>query len=420
MSDFPEIEPILDAWLTEDVDTWPDRSVAAVLSTIDHTTQRRARRVPWRTSDMTGIPRYVALLGAALIAAFFIGTAAFVGGRLGETTPTKPTLAPQPSIQAPSVSPPSPSPVAAHSAAPSSSPTPLGAAIVSLDGSLRTSLGTPQGAWAPALSRDGSRVAYVANGSLWVAPVDGGSGALDTGAKAIGGIPSFGPFAIDAAPAWSPDGTQIAYSSGGDIYVVGADGGSTARQLTTAASVDEWPTWSRDGTTIYYVNAGATPLDDSALSPTQEVWKVGAGGGNPKRVTRDDTADLAPDVAANGTLTIWQGGGMVTLDPANGRTRSFKKPSDGSAVSVPEGWNPRLSPDGSKLAYLVWQGSARTGAAGTGAGVPSGLPLMEVDVQDLESGQTTVVGPRVAAIWNPVSWTPDGAALLINRYDDGP
>ena len=29
------------------------------------------------------------------------------------------------------------------------------------------------------------------------------------------------------------------------------------------------------------------------------------------------------------------------------------------------------------------------------------------------------VGPRVASDLNPVSWTPDGSALLIDRYDAG-
>jgi hypothetical protein len=38
---------------------------------------------------------------------------------------------------------------------------------------------------------------------------------------------------------------------------------------------------------------------------------------------------------------------------------------------------------------------------------------------DLATGEITLVGPRVAADVNPVSWTSDGSALLINRYDAG-
>jgi hypothetical protein len=46
------------------------------------------------------------------------------------------------------------------------------------------------------------------------------------------------------------------------------------------------------------------------------------------------------------------------------------------------------------------------------------LPLLKVVIVDLKTGVPTQVGPRVVADFNPASWTPDGSALLINRYDD--
>jgi hypothetical protein len=46
-------------------------------------------------------------------------------------------------------------------------------------------------------------------------------------------------------------------------------------------------------------------------------------------------------------------------------------------------------------------------------------PLLKVVVVDLASGVVSEVGPRVASDYNPVSWMPDGSALLINRFDDG-
>ncbi len=52
-------------------------------------------------------------------------------------------------------------------------------------------------------------------------------------------------------------------------------------------------------------------------------------------------------------------------------------------------------------------------------GQPSDLPLLEVIVIDVATGTVNDVGPRVVTFDNPVSWTPDGQALLINRYDDG-
>ena len=50
---------------------------------------------------------------------------------------------------------------------------------------------------------------------------------------------------------------------------------------------------------------------------------------------------------------------------------------------------------------------------------PADLPLMQVVVVKLATGHVIAVGPRVASDVNPISWTPDGSALLIDRYDDG-
>lgn len=38
---------------------------------------------------------------------------------------------------------------------------------------------------------------------------------------------------LDRAPAWSPDGSQIAFSFGSDIYVMDADGSGQAQKLTS-------------------------------------------------------------------------------------------------------------------------------------------------------------------------------------------
>src|SRR5438046_3811878 len=57
------------------------------------------------------------------------------------------------------------------------------------------------------------------------------------------------------APAWSPDGTKIAFASNRDgnseIYVMNADGSGQTR-LTHSAAIDEAPDWSPDGTKIAF------------------------------------------------------------------------------------------------------------------------------------------------------------------------
>ena len=83
------------------------------------------------------------------------------------------------------------------------------------------------------------------------------------------------------APAYSPDGTRIAFearspgSATSDVFVVPAAGGVPTR-LTDDLSDDAGPAWSPDGATVYFVSTRAGPYD---------VFSVAATGGAAARVT---------------------------------------------------------------------------------------------------------------------------------------
>jgi hypothetical protein len=423
MTDPIDVELILEDWFADGSDVMPDRSIEVLLATVGRTKQRGRWFAPRRTPTMHTTPRLVALLSAAVVVAL---AGAVLIGSIGGSQPAVvgPSTAASPTPMA-SEAPASPVPSANAPASPYDDP--LGLAIVNLDGTVRQDLQMPADTWGPDLTADGRDVFLLthstdvvrcygcAPGALWPAIVPVGQ---PSGFYLCCNITGF------AHAAWSPDGTFLAFQAAAidgnlDIYVVPVDRNqpddistATPRRITDDPAADGWPAWSPDGTTIYYTNDGATPADSSGFSPTQEIWRVSAIGGTPTRLTHDDVADLQPDVAADGTVVYFKGDAIWTMAADGSRQEHV------TAIPDSVGFNPRWSPDRSKIAVLQYDSSKRT-MFDPDLGIQTDWPLLKVIVVDVATGTTTDVGPRVASFFNPVSWTPDGTALLINRYDDG-
>jgi Tol biopolymer transport system component len=89
--------------------------------------------------------------------------------------------------------------------------------------------------------------------------------------------------AMEASPAWSPDGSRIAYSRNGDLWVMDADGSGQRRLTTTPAPETEGhPAWSPDGSKIAFSRTLGNGSDD-------EILVMDADGSNQRRLTH--TAD---------------------------------------------------------------------------------------------------------------------------------
>jgi Tol biopolymer transport system component len=95
----------------------------------------------------------------------------------------------------------------------------------------------------------------------------------------------------DRYPAWSPDGSLIAFASDRDgdyeIFVMNADG-SGVSQLTFNSADDYYPVWSPDGTQIAYHSA-------STMGAMADIYIVNVDGSGSFNLSDDGSQDRFPD-----------------------------------------------------------------------------------------------------------------------------
>ena len=98
----------------------------------------------------------------------------------------------------------------------------------------------------------------------------------------------------NSAPAWSPDGRQIVATlsrdGGSQLYALDAAGGQP-RRLTQSSSIDTEPAFTADGKSIYFVS-------DRGGAP--QIYRMSPSGGNPERVTFAGTYNISPTLSPDG------------------------------------------------------------------------------------------------------------------------
>lgn len=173
--------------------------------------------------------------------------------------------------------------------------------VMGADGSHPTRLASGQ---SPAWSPDGVRIAFIGDAGLTVMNADGSAPhPLATGRQ-------------PDSPAWSPDGHRIVYSAlnsgrcvviffdllcARDLYVVDMDGGAV-RQLTRgpdALTRSQGPAWSPDGTTIAFWRSRLTTTE-------ADLYQVAADGTELIQLTATDrTAEGFPVWSPDGRALVF-------------------------------------------------------------------------------------------------------------------
>lgn len=202
----------------------------------------------------------------------------------------------------------------------------------------------------------------------------------------------------------------LAFYAGRRIPAQPATGGAVASglnrklsQLTFGEGIEEWPAWSPDGSRLAYV---------AEVDGIRQLFVRTVATGKERRLTREPNDDIQPAWSPDGKrlafvrartsggkleptdINGWyqDGGDIWTIDVASGRETRL----------VEDAFNPAYSPKGGRLAFdAAWAGGRRIWIADS-----SGRNPRQVTSDSSEA--VVHAGPR---------WSPDGSRLVFRRVE---
>ena len=137
--------------------------------------------------------------------------------------------------------------------------------------------------------------------------------------------------------------TQIAFSYGGDLWIVDRNGGD-ARRLTSDVGIEIDPVFSPDGTMIAFTGE---------YDGNQDVYVIPVAGGIPKRLTSHPGADQAVGWTRDGKRVLFRS----TRNSFSGFNRLFTVGVDGGLpeeIPLPMAEQGSYSSDSSHMAYVPY------------------------------------------------------------------
>lgn len=233
----------------------------------------------------------------------------------------------------------------------------------------------------PAVSPDGKTVAFAARGWLWTMDIATRRARRLTHGKDV-----------DARPAWSPDGSQIAFvrDNSSDTTIMAVDVASgRERVLVDTKGMDLDPVFSPDGKTLFYSSAEAGDLD---------IWRMDLASGTKTRLTTDRGQELNPQPIGGGTAIAFvakgRGDSVQTLSLANNERRTLLSDSLIPQLRI------SASPDGHAVAAITLNGDR-----------------WKLVVLDAKGGDTIQLAPDAPAPEAP-AWSSKGDIWFVQPTAD--
>jgi len=189
-------------------------------------------------------------------------------------------------------------------------------------------------------------------------------------------------------PAWSPDHSRIAYECSQVICIMNADG-TGVRELTDQPS-DRSPSFSPDGKQVVFVHEARDNSD---------IFSVNVDGTNRQRLVKSANIDeIMPRISPDGSKLAYTSVrrdvvSLVVQDLGTGRR---------TVLVAGVAFSPSWSPDGKRIAFKTESGNA-VGCIG----------IVNADGTNRTSFANGVDGCRAA------SWSPDGTELVFGAGADG-
>jgi Tol biopolymer transport system component/DNA-binding winged helix-turn-helix (wHTH) protein len=199
---------------------------------------------------------------------------------------------------------------------------------------------------------------------------------------------------LDYGPAFSPDGSTVAFIRGiaagvvEDLYVVPTTGGAPKRLTFDNAWLNAPPAWTPDGRDIVFT---------SLRGGSWTLWRVSASGGTPRPVPGVGTNAVLPSISPKGNQLVYQqGSGKLNIWRVNLRDEKHRRGTPAIVISEKGGnGRPHFSPDGKRIAFE----SARLGHS----------DIWACNSDGSNCGQLT----SLHGVAGAARWSPDGRYIAF-------